>query len=581
MTAWATVTDAAGSLLASPCHLVTVSPCHLLLSLFPRGEGFFFHPGKLLAVIVLYLIWVKTIAWVDKDIQKINMPRETWNFLLFGCCAAGLLLVWLIPIFGVSFLLLILLYLSPTLVYVSQRNEKVPPDFRVLTRKHLQAVWKRALGGKLGAGSAEPEEKRVPVKFIGKSFDQREEDQSRVQRASESAGYRAAQELVHEALNARATDIHLEPTRDEMLVRFRVDSMLHAVPSFSRQRGESVLNIFKVLAGLDITEKRKPQDGSFSAEVEERTVDFRVATAGSVNGEKMVMRILDSGRSMTSLSQIGLRESLKEKLNGVIHQSYGMLITCGPTGAGKTSTLYACIGELDRFQRNIITLENPVEYHIDNVTQIEVNPKAGKTFATELRSILRQDPDVILVGEIRDAETAEIACQAAQTGHMVFSTLHANDAVTAIGRLIDLGVKPFMVAGSLSAVMAQRLIRVLCPKCKVPYKPPADLLKKLRLPADKIKHFYRPPEEEERPTNAEGDPKVCSHCKGTGWAGRTGIFEFLLITDEIREMIRQNPDLQAIKQAAAKSGMHTLFEDGLRKVIEGKTSLAELHRVAK
>jgi type II secretory ATPase GspE/PulE/Tfp pilus assembly ATPase PilB-like protein len=255
-----------------------------------------------------------------------------------------------------------------------------------------------------------------------------------------------------------------------------------------------------------------------------------------------------------------------------------MFIVCGPTGAGKSTTLYACLNEIDRFQKNVITVENPVEYQIENATQIEINPKAGKTFASELRSILRQDPDVILVGEIRDQETAEIACQAAQTGHIVFTTLHANDTVTALGRLIDLGVQPFMVASAVSAVLGQRLVRVLCPKCKVRYKPNPDMLRKANLPADRIKFFYRPPSEEG--TQAE-ETKPCEQCGGSGYLGRTGVFEMLVITDRIRDLIRENPNLNAIKQEAIKSGLKFLQEDGLRQVIEGTTSIQELLRVCK
>src|SRR5258708_4047408 len=248
-----------------------------------------------------------------------------------------------------------------------------------------------------------------------------------------------------------------------MLVRFRIDGILQATTPFSRHMGDSVLNIFKVLGNLDITEKRKPQDGSFSAKVEGRDVDFRLATAGSVVGEKIVMRILAKERATASLTDLGLRESMPAAIQALVGQPHGLFIVCGPTGAGKSTTLYACLREIDRYQKNVITVENPVEYTIDNVTQIEVNPKAGKTFAGELRSILRQDPDVIYIGEIRDQETAEIACQAAQTGHMVFTTLHANDTSTAILRLIDLGVQPYMVASALSAVFWLRVVGGLVP----------------------------------------------------------------------------------------------------------------------
>jgi general secretion pathway protein E len=346
-----------------------------------------------------------------------------------------------------------------------------------------------------------------------------------------------------------------------------------ATPPFTRAMGDSVQTILKVIAALDITEKRKPQDGSFSAVVEGRGVDFRVATAGSVVGEKIVMRILDKTRAIASLADLGMREKMSNTIHNIVAQPHGLFIVCGPTGAGKSTTLYACLNQIDRYQKNVISVENPVEYQIENVTQIEVNPKAGKTFAGELRSILRQDPDVIYIGEIRDQETAEIACQAAQTGHMVFTTLHANDTVTAIGRLIDLGVQPFLISSSLSAVLGQRLVRVLCPKCKVKYKPNPEMLRKTNLPADRIKHFYRPPEK-------EGE-EVCDHCGGTGYFGRTGVFELLEVKDRLREMIRENPNFNAIRQEAIKNGMEQLQQDGLRQVIDGRTSIQELLRVCK
>jgi type II secretory ATPase GspE/PulE/Tfp pilus assembly ATPase PilB-like protein len=385
--------------------------------------------------------------------------------------------------------------------------------------------------------------------------------------------------MVYEAIQKRVTDIHLEPTKDEMSVRFRIDGILQPSVPFSRHMGDSVINIVKVLCNMDITEKRKPQDGSFSAEVEGREVDFRVATAGSVVGEKLSMRILDKEQQIIHLKQLGMRDRMYDQIVQLVRQPHGLFIVCGPTGAGKSTTLYACLNEIDRFQKNVITIENPVEYKLPNTTQIEVNLKAGKTFAAELRSVLRQDPDVILIGEVRDTETAEIACQAAQTGHMVFTTLHANDTVTALGRLIDLKVQPFMIANAVTAILGQRLVRVLCPRCKVRYKPNPDMLRKANLPADKIKYFYRTPQEAETEPSAEAE--VCERCGNSGYYGRTGVFELLVLTDRIRDLIRENPNLTAIKQEAVKSGMRYLQEDGLRQVIEGKTSIQELLRVSK
>jgi type II secretory ATPase GspE/PulE/Tfp pilus assembly ATPase PilB-like protein len=357
-----------------------------------------------------------------------------------------------------------------------------------------------------------------------------------------------------------------------MAVRYRIDGILHAAEPFDRPTGDAVVNIFKVLAAMDISEKRKPQDGSFGAKLEGREVDFRVATAGSKTGEKLVMRILDNAAGVSRVEEIGLRPKMVTAIREVVTQPHGMFLCCGPTGSGKSTTLYACLREIDRYQKNIITIEDPIEYHLDNITQLEINTKAGQTFAQSLRSVLRQDPDVIMIGEIRDQETATIACQAANTGHMVFSTVHSNDAITALFRLLDLGVEPFMIASALSAVLAQRLVRSLCETCKEAYKPKPEFLQKANLPVDKVDLFYRPP---------EAPQQVCPACGGTGYLGRTGIFELLVITDPIRELIRENPSLNAIKAEARKSGMIYLQEDGLRQVIQGKTSIKELLRVVK
>ncbi|HKI35584.1 MAG TPA: GspE/PulE family protein [Gemmataceae bacterium] len=546
---------------------------------FPRGPGLYFSLLKLLPLLLVYFFWVRICWWADQDARKLKLPHETWNPILLGAGVAGLVVVWAFPWFLLSFPIFLALFLGPALAYINLRNGVVPADQKVLTQRHLRELATRYL--KLGpAKKEEKEEKKIPIRFIGKSFNQQDVDENRVKRAEESKGYKAALEMVYEAILSRATDIHMEPTKEEMAVRFRIDGILQATPPFSRQMGDSVLNIFKVLANLDITEKRKPQDGSFSAKVEGRDVDFRLATAGSVAGEKLVMRILDKERAIASLTDLGMRDKMRDTVHGLVGEPHGLFIVCGPTGAGKSTTLYACLREIDRYQKNVITVENPVEYTIDNVTQIEVNPKAGKTFAGELRSILRQDPDVIYIGEIRDQETAEIACQAAQTGHMVFTTLHANDTTTAIGRLIDLGVQPFMIASALSAVLGQRLVRILCPKCKVRYKPNPDMLRKANLPADKIKFFYRPPENPDA-EDGEEDANKCEICGGHGYRGRRGVFELLLVTDRIRDMIRENPNLNAIRQEAVKNGMKYLQQDGLQQVIEGTTSIQELLRVCK
>jgi general secretion pathway protein E len=552
-----------------------------LYALFPRPEAMYFHSGKLIVYLLFFLLWIRSITWINGDARIFSMPQVMWVMTMVLCMGLSLAVVWMVPHFGLGFLLFLMIYCGPFFTYVAQRNAKVPPPLKVFTPNHLRKWCKKHLGFNVGeARVAGP--RAVPLRFIGKMQGANDNVDTRMEKAAQSEGYRSSQELVYNAIHTRSTDIHMEPTREAMVVRYRIDGILTPAVTFDTRIGLIVLNVYKNLAGMDIAEKRKPQDGSFSAEIDgNRLVDFRVATSGSVNGEKLVMRILDSSKQMTDLTQIGMKAQMRQRLDSMVQQSYGMLVTCGPTGAGKTSTLYACMNMIDRHTRNVITLENPVEYLIDNVTQIEVNPKAGKTFAAELRSILRQDPDVILIGEIRDVETAEIACQAAQTGHMVFTTLHANDTITAIGRLIDLGVKPFLVASSLSAVLGQRLVRTLCPKCKVAYKPTPDMLKKLRLPPDKIQRLFRAKTDSSKTGEPEDKNSACEKCGGSGYLGRTGIFELLVMTDEIRELVKSNPDMVAIKQKALEGGWTTLLEDGIRKVAEGATSLEEVQRVAK
>lgn len=542
---------------------------------FPRGPGYYYHPFKLVFLLLTYLVWVKTCSWVDADAAELDLPAEKWNLVLFGTGGFCVVAAWFCPWFPLTVVLVAGALAGGSWSYVRVRNAKVPAERRVLTRRHLEEVGRRWLRLRVEEEKTTAKPKGAPIRFLGRSADQQATDKDRVAQVQESKGYKGALEMVYEAVRRRATDIHLEPSKEEMAVRFRIDGIMTTTTPFSRAMGDAVVNIFKVLCDLDITEKRKPQDGSFSAQVENRVVDFRVATAGSVVGEKLVMRILDKNQQIIDLTQLGMRDKMREQVHKLVTQPHGLFLACGPTGSGKSTTLYAALGEIDRFQKNVITIENPVEYRLEGVTQIEVQQRAGKTFAAELRSILRQDPDIIMIGEIRDQETAEIACQAAQTGHMVFSTLHANDTVTAIGRLIDLGVEPFLISSALTAVLGQRLVRLLCSKCKVRYRPNPELLRKANLPAEDIEYFYRPPEE----AGTEG--ATCPKCGGTGYFKRTGVFELLVVTDPIRELIRENPNLNALRQEAVRGGMRFLYEDGLRQVLEGKTSIQELLRVSK
>lgn len=543
----------------------------------PRGPGLYLNLLKFIPVLCVYLLWTWTTYWVDDDTRELNNVRfELWNSVIFLSGILGLGLVLCLPIFAVGFGLLVLSYLVPLLTYVYVRNQTVPDDSKVLTPYHIGEVInglmnKMGMRGIFNKNTGTTDRAGPPITFVGKSQGSAKADPSRVAQAEESRSYMSAKELVYDAILRRATDIHLEPTTEQMSVRYRIDGILHAAEPFDRPTGDAVLNVFKVLAAMDISEKRKPQDGSFGAKLEGRgDCEFRVATSGSKAGEKMVMRILDNATAVGRLDEVGMRPKMIAEVRSLVTQPHGMFLLAGPTGSGKTTTLYAALREIDRFQRNIITVEDPIEYQLDNITQMEINTKSGQTFAGSLRSILRQDPDVIMIGEIRDQETATIACQAATTGHMVFSTVHSNDSVTALFRLLDLGVEPFMLASAITAILSQRLIRVLDETCKEPYKPKPEFLKKANLPADKVDVFYRVPT----------DPALLPP-GSTGYLGRTGIFELLVITEPMRDMIRDNPSLNAIKAEARKNGMIYLQEDGLRQVIQGNTSIEELLRVVK
>ena len=551
---------------------------------FPgRGNGatvgYYLSLGKVFFSLTVIWMWIWTTQWVFQDARKLQLPVDMWTGCFFLVGVSGSASLFLIGLpgsagFAIRFLLFAALYMGITGFYVLTRNKRVPDSEKVLTPQHLQSLFFRALavvGIRMG-DEKEPAREGPPLDFVGRSLNHPESDPTRVRTAEQSSGYLYAKELVYDAIVNRSTDVHLEPSDDSLNVRYRIDGLMHESEPMDREIGKAVLNVFKVLGGMDIAESRKPQDGGFGAKLEDREIDFRVATQGTLEGEKLSLRILDKATTVQKLQNVGMRKAMRTEVTKLATLPDGMFICCGPTGAGKSTTLYSCLREIDRFTRNVITIEDPIEYRVDNVTQSEINKKAGQTFASSLRSILRQDPDVIMVGEIRDGETASITCQAATTGHLVLTTLHANDTITALFRLLDLGVEPYSAANALTAILGQRLVRRLCQEWKEPYKPNADQLRKMGLPPEKIDVFYRAP---------KNRSQICSHCGGTGYYGRTGIFELLKITDRLREVIRENPSLTLIKNEARKGGMIYLQEDGLRQVIRGETSIKELLRVVK
>lgn len=384
--------------------------------------------------------------------------------------------------------------------------------------------------------------------------------------------------LLHTAVDETASDIHIEPSETDSLVRYRIDGILHDVLHFSKSIHSQVVSRIKVLANLRTDEHLAPQDGKIRIKHDDQSVDIRISIIPMVEGEKVVMRLLVSHFRLFSFADLGMDDSAVTKVNAALHRSYGMILSTGPTGSGKTTSIYAMLKTLNIREKNITTIEDPVEYRIKGVNQIQVNPKTNLTFANGLRSILRQDPNIIFVGEIRDAETAGIAINAALTGHLVVSTLHTNDAATSLPRLIDMHVEPFLVASSVSLIVAQRLVRKICEYCRVStIITEAELQKSL--PQSVIAKHYIPTGENKEIRVYKG--QGCKNCHFTGYAGRVGIFEVLEVTKEIRKLITERNDSDVIVQKAIEEGMMTMLDDGLIKVSKGITTIEEILRVTR
>ncbi len=379
---------------------------------------------------------------------------------------------------------------------------------------------------------------------------------------------RLVNSMLFQGVKQRASDIHVESYEEELVVRYRIDGILYPILSLPARLHLSILSRIKILAALDIAEKRLPQDGRFAIRIAGRSVDIRVSVIPTAFGERAVLRILEKNTKALDLGEIGLSQDLFDKISLQSHLSHGILLVTGPTGSGKTTTLYAVLSQINGTERNILTIEDPVEYQLPGAGQIQVNPKINLTFANGLRSILRQDPDVVMVGEIRDQETAEIAIHASLTGHLVFSTLHTNDSAGAITRLIDMGIEPFLITSSVVAVLAQRLLRTICSDCRTSYSPDSAELQKLGLPMsewDSISHFYR--------------GRGCTACLDTGYRGRIGIFEMLTMNDEIRAKTLARADTTQIRLTSIQHGMSTLWTEGAQLVLAGKSTTEEVIRV--
>ncbi len=377
---------------------------------------------------------------------------------------------------------------------------------------------------------------------------------------------RLVNDIFFRALQMRASDIHVHPFETKIQIRYRIDGILYDTLSLNRNVLPLVISRIKVMAGMDIAERRMPQDGRTSVRLGQREIDLRVSTVPTAYGERCVLRILDKSSGIFKLEDLGMWSDDLEKFDQLLQYSHGVIFVTGPTGSGKSTTLYASLNRLNSTEKNIMTVENPIEYQLEGISQMQVAEKKGMTFITALRHILRQDPDVIMVGEVRDEETARMAIQSSLTGHLVFSTLHTNDSASTVSRLIDLGVEPYLVSSSVLAVLAQRLVRRICPYCKMPYKPAAREMREIGIADDNEQtHFF----------TGQG----CERCFNTGYRGRVGIYELLLVNESIRDLISTNQSAGAIKRRALEQGLKTLRMDGARKVLAGETTIAEVLRV--
>lgn len=392
-----------------------------------------------------------------------------------------------------------------------------------------------------------------------------DEPQDLLDATDEAPIIRLVNSVLFQAVRQRASDIHFESFERGLVVRYRIDGVLYPVLTPPKRLQASIIARLKIMAGLNIAEKRLPQDGRFAIRTAGKDVDLRVSVLPTSHGERVVLRLLEKENRLLNLTEMGFSADRLAAIQQLIQLAHGIILVTGPTGSGKTTTLYAALSQINAPDKNIITVEDPVEYQLLGIGQMQVNPKINLSFAAGLRSILRQDPDVIMIGEIRDRETAEIAIHASLTGHLVFSTLHTNDAASAATRLIDMGIEPFLVASSVVAVLAQRLLRQICPDCKTPYTPGAEELSKLGLDPKRPMTLYR--------------GAGCQACSQTGYRGRTGIYELLVLDDEVRRLIGAKADSSVIKQAAIAKGMITLKQEGTAKVVQGVTTMEEVMRI--
>ncbi|MCA9119976.1 MAG: type II/IV secretion system protein [Planctomycetaceae bacterium] len=541
-----------------------------------RGENerFAFTWIKFSLILIAYFVWLRELRLCVDDGRNLNLKFGSWYRKLFVIGLVGILVAIMVPAYLLGVCILGVSCGIPFWRYMYWRNAQVNDHSPRLEWKHLfaspfipfhsvpDAQFELPSSLSIGASVAK-------IALVGKSFSERVTEATSQDSGIAPSGFQLALAVMGHAIAMRATDLHIGTKDDQVILRLRIDGELVPMEPLSIASGLSVINVFKVLSDLNIADKRRAQDGSFRADVDGRRLCFRISSQGTNTGEKLSIRILDPAANFATFPALGLTTQLESRLEAILSRSNGLTLFVGATGAGKSTTAYAGLRFLDTGDRNIITIEDPIEYSIPTIDQIEVKTRSGQTFKSGLRSLLRQDADVVLIGEIRDEETAKIACQAATTGQLVLSTLHATDSITAIFRMLDLGVDPYNIAAALRGVVSQQLVRRLCTKCRTPYTPDAEELQKLALINFHGPLYHKP------------DPLTnpCAHCNSRGILGRTGIFELLDVTHTIRDLIRDRANANAITSVAREGGMTTLWDDGLRLVRDGIISSQEFLRV--
>jgi len=461
--------------------------------------------------------------------------------------------------------------IRPALAAADAIEEAINRAYQSVVGKAPDAETSTAAAAPVGGGMMA--QIKADIAQVGVGMDVDEEDVESAARVAEEAPIvRIANTIIQQAVKERASDIHVEPQERGVRIRYRIDGVLHEIMTLPKYIQAPLISRYKIMAEMNIAERRLPQDGRIPIRVEGKDYDLRVSSIpvhlSSGMGEKIVMRILDKTSILIGLEKLGFTAEVQAQLEELVIQPNGMVLSTGPTGSGKTTTQYSVLHKLNSIEKNIITIEDPVEYQLPGISQVQVNRKAGLTFANALRSFLRQDPDIMMVGEMRDLETAEIAIEASLTGHLVLTTLHTNDAPSAVIRMVDMGVEPYLISATVIGVLAQRLARRLCPHCKEPYEVPA---------ADLRRFGFRPERPDQMVTLWRG--RGCEACRYTGFRGRIGIFELMRVNDEIAELIVRRAPLADIRDAAKANGMHELREDGLLKVLEGVTTPDEVMRV--